>query len=66
MQWSEFAAGLTEEDHRRLVLALGTGLHEARRAAEIADRDGDLDELRAHVAAALAWLNEIQAVLGGP
>jgi hypothetical protein len=55
MRWSEF----------RLVLAVTSGLHETRMAAETVTDDGDVDELRGRLDTAIAWLTEARTALDG-
>jgi hypothetical protein len=63
MHWSEFAASLTDEECRRLVLAITTGLHETRLAAEVLRSNGDVDELRRRLATAGVWIRDALADL---
>jgi hypothetical protein len=65
MRWSEYRDRLPLAKHRRLVLAVTSGLHEARMAAETVTEDGDLDELRGRLDTAVAWLTEARSALGG-
>jgi hypothetical protein len=65
MHWSGFVAQLPENEHHRLVLALGNSLREIRLAALVPDRDGEIDELRQRLNAAIAWLVEARQALDG-
>lgn len=61
--WREYAASLRPDDHRRLVLAIGAGLREARLASQVMTEDGDVAALRDHLAAAVTWLEDARALL---
>jgi hypothetical protein len=63
MHRSEFAASLTYAGRRRLVLAITTGLHETRLAAEVLRNNGDVDELRQRLATAGVWIRDALADL---
>jgi hypothetical protein len=63
MRWLEYAAGLPDEDRRRLALRVGTALSEARRAARIVSHDGDLEDLKHHLALAAVWLMDAERLL---
>ena len=64
--WQAFTATLTDADHRRLLIALGAGLQEARLASQVATENGSVTAARAHVAAALAHLTDALALLQPP
>jgi hypothetical protein len=66
MRFSDYVAHRSLEDHRRLVLAVTTGLHEARLAVEIVGGDGDVETLRERVAQAIVWLEDARRLLAGP
>lgn len=63
MRWQELAASLSPEEHGRLIIDLLTGLHEARRAAEVVSDDGDLEALRGLLDAALTALTDARCRL---
>ena len=63
MLWREYTMTLSDADHRRLVIALGAGLAEARQASEIATNNGDVLVARTHVATAIHQLTEALALL---
>lgn len=63
MTWNEHAASLSSDDHRRIVLAVVTSLHEVRLAAETVSQQGDLEEVRAHLDLALMWLTDARCRL---
>ena len=64
--WQAFTATLAEADHRRLIIALGAGLREARLASAVATENGSVTEARAHVATALAHLTDALTLLQPP
>jgi hypothetical protein len=66
MTWNAFTATLSENDHKRLVIALGAGLQEARQASAVATGNGLLEDARRHVATALAHLEDVRVLLGSP
>jgi hypothetical protein len=65
MRFLDFVAQQPLEDHRRLVLAVTTGLHEARLAAAVIQQDGDVESLRERVSTAITWLEEARKLLAG-
>jgi hypothetical protein len=65
MRWSEFVATLNEEEHRPLIMAVSTGLHESRLAADVLRDNGDVDELRWRIDAAFGWLEDARRLLSG-
>jgi hypothetical protein len=64
MHFSDFIAGQPLDVHRRLVLAVTTGLHETRLAADVIQQDGDVESLRECVSTAITWLEEARGLLG--
>jgi hypothetical protein len=63
MHWKEYVAELGEEDHHLLLVLLGTGLRAARLAAQIAQEDGDVDELAERLRVAKARLIAAESLL---
>jgi len=66
MNWSAYVATLAEAEHRRLLIALGAGLREARLASEVATLDGRIEDARRHVAVAVLQLGDVLDLLGPP
>ncbi len=64
LRWTEFTACLSPTEHRRLVLALGAGLREARKAAEAAYDDGLLQEVVVSLDLAIEWLTQARRRIG--
>lgn len=65
-RWRAFTAGLSSADHARLMIALGAGLREARLASTIATQDGEVDQARRHLAAAISQLTDALQLLQPP
>ena len=63
MRWTEYTATLPEAEHKRLVIALGAGLREARLASEVATGNGDADDARRHVITAIIQLRDALRML---
>ena len=66
MRWRDFIATIPDEDYRHLVIAMATGLREARLAAEVADKGGDVAAVRYHTAAAIGRLTDALALMHLP
>ncbi len=64
MTWNEYTVTMSDEDHKRLVIALGAALRETRKASEVATGNGHVNDAREHVFTALAHLTDVAAVLG--
>jgi hypothetical protein len=56
--WREFVVTLPEQDHRRLLIALGIALQETRLASEVATQNHGVAQARQRVATALAHLTD--------
>lgn len=65
MRWSDFTARLTEQDHRRVIIALGAGLTAARQASEVATQNGEVEDARRHVQTAILQLGDVLELLEG-
>ena len=65
MRWSDFTARLTEQDHQRLIIALGAGLAAARQASEVATQNGEVEDARRHVQTAILQLGDVLELLEG-
>ena len=63
MRWSDFTATLSAADQVKLILALGAGLHEARRASEVATSNGEVEDVRRHLVTAIDHLADALALL---
>ena len=66
MKWKEYTATLPEREHKRLAIALGAGLREARIGVQTTLENGDHEVVRDHVAAALAQLTDALNLLAPP
>lgn len=66
MRWRDFIATLSDEDYRHLVIAIATGLREARLAAEAADKGDQVATVRYHTAAAIGRLTDALALMHLP
>ena len=64
MLWNEYTATLRAADQRWLVVALGAGMREARKASEVATSNGVVEAARQHVATAISHLQDVQRLLG--
>jgi hypothetical protein len=56
--WVDFTADLSDEQHRQLMVALGSGLQEAHKAAQIAADNGLVSDARASLDLAVDWLTQ--------
>lgn len=61
--WHDFTAQLSDQEHRRLVVALGAGLREARKAAEAAYDNGRLEDVVTSLDLAISWLTQAQQAI---
>ena len=66
MRFNDYLATLPHVDQVRLLIAAGAGLREARLASEVVTGNGAVDDMRGHVAAALAQLADVAALIGPP
>ena len=66
MRFSDYLATLPHADQVRLLIAGGAGLREARLASEVVTGNGDMEDMRRHVAAALAHLEDVAMLIGLP
>ncbi len=66
LHWADFAARLPIQEHRQLVIALGAGLREARKAAQAAEENGLLQDVQESLDLAIAWLTQARKALPPP
>ncbi len=64
--WRDFTAQLSDQEHRQLVIALGAGLREARKAAQAAEENGLLHDVRESLDLAIDWLSQARQALPPP
>ena len=62
-RFSDYLATLPYADQVRLLIAGGAGLREARLASEVVTGNGEVEEMRRHLEAAIDQLGDALAVL---
>ena len=64
MRFRDYLATLPHADQVRLLIAGGAGLREARLASEVVTGDGDVEDMRRHLRAALAHFSDVAQLIG--
>jgi hypothetical protein len=63
IHWRDFTAKLPIDQHRQLVITLGAGLREARKAAQVADENGLVSDAQESLDLAIDWLTQARRAL---
>ena len=63
MRFADFLATLPHADQVRLLIAGGAGLREARLASECVTGNGEVEDMRRHLEAAIDQLGDALALL---
>jgi len=65
-RWSQHTAEMDVQDHAALMTALLDGLNAARRSAQVAASDGQVQEARAYISNAIENLQRALDLLSRP